>query len=130
MHLFEVEDNVIRRSERANWGNYHMKGDRHLPTPNEPAGLVVNYWLKRASRRAVNIVVHDSGGNEVATLEGPREAGFQRVRWDTSAVKDVEAGEYTVTLARGDTRLFRKATLRPPRAFAIGQQPADLTEAR
>lgn len=130
MHLFDVEDNVIRRSERSDWGNYHMKGDRHLATPNEPAGLVVNYYLGKPSRRDVTVIVRDESGTEVAKLEGPREAGFHRLRWDTAGEKDLEPGRFSVTLERGSDRIEKQANLRAPRAFAIGQQPADLAGPR
>jgi hypothetical protein len=129
-HLFAIEPNVIRRSERQEWGNYHLRGDRHLATDNEPAGLVINYYLKNASSEAAEIAITDTDGNEVARFEGDANAGMNRAHWDTADVEDIGPGRYRVTLESGDQILEQEAELIPPRAFAIGPQSGPLIAPR
>lgn len=121
MHLFDIESGVIRRSERADWGAYHMKGDRHLATENEPAGLSVIYYLKNASEEPASVSILDATGNEVAKLEGGVDAGVNRVHWDTVAAEDILPGVFKVTLTVGAGTQSKFARLRPAREFAIGQ---------
>lgn len=120
VHLFDIEANVVARSQRSDWGAYHLQGDRHLRTENEPAGLTVHYLLGVGVER-VEVVVSDDGGREIARLEGTAEPGLNRLQWDTQDIADTLApGSYTVTLVVGDTRLSKPATLKAPRAFPIG----------
>lgn len=122
-YLFDVEDNVVRRSERSSWGAYHMKGDRHLATPNEPAGFAIHYYLPRAAAGDVVVTVHDESGNEHARIAGERGPGVHRVHWDSAAVEGLEPGRFRVTLSAAGRRIERFATLEPPRAFPVGQVP-------
>jgi photosystem II stability/assembly factor-like uncharacterized protein len=52
---------------------------------NPPFGAWFDYFLPRELEGKVAIVVSDSAGREVRTLEGPGEAGFHRVVWDLVA---------------------------------------------
>ena len=125
LHLFDVESAVIRRSERADWGAYHMSGDRHLATGNEPPGFTVNYYLNEASATPVVIKIRDAGGAELASLEGEGSVGLNQVHWDSSESEDATPGMYRITVQSGDLAESRFAKLRPPRAFSIGQDGRD-----
>jgi hypothetical protein len=105
-----------------------MTGDRHLATENEPAGLVINYFLKDALEQKVQVVIRSATGEEVATLEGDSESGINQLLWDSSAVEGVGAGVYRVTVSAGGMKESTFAKLLPPRAYAIGQSGGDLHE--
>jgi len=128
VHLFDIESRVIRRSERAGWGAYHMSGDRHLATDNEPAGLTINYYLKESREQKTSITIHDATGTEVATLEGDSNSGLNQVHWDTSEIEDVNPGIYRITLLAGESKPMKFAKLLPVRAFPIGQLDSDLAD--
>lgn len=129
VHLFAIEANVAAHSERADWGSYHLRGDRHLRTDNEPAGLVINYLLGIDEGDNVEIVVSDSEGRDVATLAGSAKRGLNRVVLDSGTDGEALApGDYVVTLVRGASQLARPATLKPPRAFPIGPASGPLRE--
>jgi len=131
VHLFDIEPNVVRRSDREEWGAYHMRGDRHLRTDNEPAGLAIYYLLGNKRLNSVEIVIRDADGNEVAKLDGTTASGLNRVVWDTGESEDeILPGDYTVTLVAGRTRLTKPATLEPPRAFAIGPASGPMIDDR
>jgi hypothetical protein len=121
VHLFDIEANVVSRSDRETWGSYHMRGDRHLRSENEPAGLTIHYLLTSNSVKGVEITVQDADGNDVASLEGTTDTGLNRVQWNTAESEAAIApGVYTVTLVVGRERISKSAVLKPPRAFAIG----------
>ena len=128
LHVFNVESNVLRHSERKEWGAYHMSGDRHLATENQPAGLTINYYLKEALEQKVQVVIRSATGEEVATLVGDSESGINQLLWDSSAVEGVGAGVYRVTVSAGEMKESTFAKLLPPRAYAIGQSGGDLHE--
>ena len=131
IHLFDIEPNVVRRSDRARWGAYHMRGDRHLRTENEPPGLAIYYLIGTDRFESVEVVISDATGREVATLEGAANRGLHRVNWDSGDSEDeIEPGDYSVMLTAGRERLSKPATLKPPRAFAIGPATGDLAEGR
>ena len=108
-----------------------MRGDRHLRTENEPAGLAIYYLLGKKPAKKVEIVISDEDGDEVARLEGTTDQGLNRVQWDTGDSEDeILPGDYTVTLIAGRKRQTRPATLEPPRAFAIGPASGPMIEDR
>jgi hypothetical protein len=131
VHLFDIEPNVVSRSDRASWGSYHMRGDRHLKTDNEPAGLAINYLLGKPNTKKATITIRDADGNEVADLEGTTDQGMNRVQWDpTDSEEEVLPGDYTVELKVGRDRITKPATLKAPRAFAIGPASGPLEDDR
>ncbi len=111
-HLFEIESKPGREMEA--WGNYELYGDRHITTPNEPVGLVINYYLKEKVESEVTLSVSDPYGAAIRKLEATGEAGLNRVVWDLEDQdeKKVSPGEFVVTLELGDTKLSRRARVR------------------
>jgi photosystem II stability/assembly factor-like uncharacterized protein len=126
IYLFDIESRAIRRSEREGWGAYHMSGDRHLETENEPAGLTINYYLKESPAQKPSIAIHDATGEELAILEGESDPGVNQVQWDTSEIEDIDPGIYRITLLAGDSKQVKFAKLLPPRAFPVGRNNDDL----
>jgi photosystem II stability/assembly factor-like uncharacterized protein len=81
-HLFSVKPTV----QRVTWqfgANDYLFGQRHLQTPNEPQGMMIRYYLAKATGASATIVVADSAGREVARLDGPGVAGINTVVWNT-----------------------------------------------
>jgi hypothetical protein len=130
VHLFAVEPKIQwpRRSIGGSIG-----GDRQFVAPNEPAGLVVNYWLKADRDGKVMVRISDPYGEQVSLLEGKSTAGLQSVVWDfrrTAApgqtpaaapqgggrggqVRLAPPGEYVVALEIGEQKWTQRATVRP-----------------
>jgi photosystem II stability/assembly factor-like uncharacterized protein len=125
VHFFEIEDNIISGSTRADWGAYHMMGDRHLQTPNEPAGLAIRYYLRNEPRDVVELQIEDDNGNIVATPDATANAGLNLVHWDSSGVEDIEPGRFHVILQVNGASIRKEANLKPPIMFPIG--PAALS---
>ena len=49
---------------------------------NPPYGASINYWLGDASPGGATVHIADAAGNPVRSLDGPAEAGINRVWWD------------------------------------------------
>ncbi len=111
-----------RRPEGA-LGNYRLFGDRLIVTPNEPNGLTFTYYVKEARER-VTLTITDLSGAPVRTLEGTAKAGINRVVWSFqptgspgrsrgSTQREVEPGEYVVTLRVGEKEYTQRARVLP-----------------
>ncbi|HWK12649.1 MAG TPA: hypothetical protein VNR64_21490, partial [Vicinamibacterales bacterium] len=59
-------------------------GQKNFRGENPPPGASINYWLKSAAKD-VKITISDMSGKEVRTLEGPKDAGVNRINWDLRA---------------------------------------------
>jgi photosystem II stability/assembly factor-like uncharacterized protein len=108
------------------------EGDRVFNAPNEPAGVVVHYFLKAAVKDKVVVRIADLYGEEMAAIDGKGEAGLQSVVWPMRrppAKKDatgpgaaqperygrarlVPPGEYVVTLEAAGRKLVRRVLVR------------------
>ncbi len=108
VYLFDVRP-VSFRIE-SGWGNYHLYGDRHLSTPNDPNGFVVSYYVRRPLAAAPSITIADPFGSVLHTMEGPTSAGIHRVVWEPR--RPVPEGPYVVTLAAGGTKVTKRTTVR------------------
>jgi hypothetical protein len=131
-HLFAVEPK-IQWPRRAIGGS--IGGDRQFVAPNEPAGLVVNYFLQSEVKEKVAIRITNAAGDTMAVVEGKGAAGLNSVVWDfrragaqrpsqggageapAAAAPRMQAalappGEYTVVLEVGDKKLSTRATVR------------------
>ena len=141
VHLFDPEPKTQRVTRDFGAEDY-LFGDRHLLTPNEPNGIVVNYYLKAAAKAKAKITVTDPFGTEWAGLEGPAEAGINRVIWDmkrqiTKAEENKAAfersrdvfarwappGEYIVILEVGSQKFTRKTRIIKRTGWSIGPSP-------
>jgi len=131
VHLFAVEPRIpwpVRRRKLEG-----SDGDRKFSAPNEPAGLVINYYLKAAANDKVVIRVTDPYGEPVAVLEGTGAAGLNSIVWDmrrapaqapagpgqaTGQARPrfaplVPPGDYVVVLETGGQKLTQRTRVRP-----------------
>lgn len=130
VHLFEIEPKVqwIYKSRGGNFGH------RRFNVPNEPLGVVVNYYLKENAAEDVVVTFSDPYGQELARLKGSKGSGLHHVLWnmrETLSKEEIEKrreqygprytprgdlmppGEYVVTLEVGDQKFSKKARILP-----------------
>lgn len=137
IYLFEVEPRA-QRVTRSFGANDYLFGNRHLLTPNEPNGVVINYYLKNKVNERINITITDPYGQEIAKLEGKTNAGINTVVWDMRRrmerreevaqirrSRDVLAqlvppGEYVIILEIGDKKLTQKALITRTTGWSLG----------
>jgi hypothetical protein len=79
-HLFDIAPRPFYGFR--NLGNYNLFGDKYLEVPNEPEGLTVMYSLRDAAGAPARVTVSDIAGRAIATLDGPADAGINRVLWN------------------------------------------------
>ena len=113
-HLFAPEPKG-RRVE-SGWGNYPLFGWRHVVTPNEPNGILLDVYQRRVGSAPIRLRVQDGGGNEVWAHEEPGAPGLHRIVFPLQARRGrpVEHGEYTVTLEAGNVSQTRTLVVKPP----------------
>lgn len=137
IYFFEVEPKA-QRVTRNFGANDYLFGDRHLLTPNEPNGVVINYYLKNKVNERIDITITDPYGQEIAKLEGKTNAGINTVVWDMRRrierqeeaapirrSRDVLAqwvppGEYIIILEMRDKKLMQKARITRTTGWLIG----------
>ncbi len=144
-HLFAIEPAV----QRVTWvfgANDYLFGQRHFSTPNEPNGMVIQYYLKNTAARAT-VVITDASKQEVARLQGTGAAGINTVVWNTRRDAGGAAGrggggggrggpplveqlmplgDYTVTVdfgGAGETKLTGPAKIAKTQGWSIGLTP-------
>jgi photosystem II stability/assembly factor-like uncharacterized protein len=137
VHLFTIEPKS--QLVTHGWGNYHLYGDRHLSTPNEPNAVAIHYYLKNPTGEEIAIRIMDSSGKVISELKGGNSAGLHRVLWNMQPMPPegqegqgrffgrgamVEPGEYTVILNIGDKELTQKALIKNRSGWAIGPFPS------
>ncbi len=92
VHLFEPRDAVLwkrdTRMARSVTGNKTWRGT------SSPAGTAISYYLANAERDGVEVTITDlRSGDVFRGLEGPGEAGLNRVQWDLRGdQRDTPAG--------------------------------------
>jgi hypothetical protein len=77
-HLFKPRPSILWDHDRTAW---HGGGADRFRAKNPP-DAIFSYYLKGAASSAVRLQVVDAAGTVVRDLEGPRDAGIQRVTWD------------------------------------------------
>ena len=115
VHLFAVEPK-IQWPRRTMGGT--IGGDRQFAGPNEPAGLVVNYWLRREVTDKAAVSILNAADETVAVLEGKGAAGLNSVLWDfrRTGVQPPPAGGAQAPEAGGPRR---QAALAPPGEYVV-----------
>ena len=140
IHFFEIEP-TAERVVRDFGAEDYLFGDRHLKTANEPNGIAVNYYLKSKAKEKAKITITDPYGAELATLEGPTEAGMNRVIWAMKRpapkrgpgfarmqrprdplAQWVLPGEYLVVLEAAGKKLTQKARITKMTGWSFGPE--------
>jgi photosystem II stability/assembly factor-like uncharacterized protein len=113
VHLFDVEPRTPRNE--SGWGNYDLYGDRVHSTPNEPNGLVVNYYLREKTDAKVTLRVATPSGQLVRLLDGSAAAGLNSVVWNLRDQnrRETGPGQYVVTVVVGAREWVTSSTVRP-----------------
>ena len=134
IYFFKVEPKVQWMAHTYG-GNYNLYGHRHLSTPNEPEGIVIDYYLKDEVKEKVKITISDSDGKIISRLEGKTNAGINSVIWNmrrqTTKQENaqmrrrgrgtlVNPGEYVVILEVGDKKLTQKALIKKRAGWTVG----------
>jgi hypothetical protein len=152
VHLFDVKS-TVQRISRAFAANDYLFGQRNVQTPNEPNGMIIQYYLKAEATAKPTITITDSKGQQAARLTGGGQAGINSVRWTTRDRGDeadggrggrgggaagggrqagpgvnvldqwAPLGEYTVTLDVGGKTFTRKAQITKMQGWSIGATP-------
>jgi photosystem II stability/assembly factor-like uncharacterized protein len=138
-HLFGIKP-VVQRVTWVFGANDYLFGQRHFSTPNEPNGMVIQYYLKNAGAGLATVVITDASKQEVARLQGTATAGINTVVWNTRRDAGggrggggrggptmvemlMPLGEYTVTVEAGAARLTAPARIVKTQGWSIGLTP-------
>ncbi len=91
VHVFSIQP-TIQRIPWSFGANDYLFGQRHLQTPNDPPGMVIQYYLKNAGNSPANIVITSASGESMARLTGSTKTGINTVVWSTRAGAAGRAG--------------------------------------
>jgi hypothetical protein len=103
-HLFAVEPRAAYNFRAL--GNYRLFGHKYIEVPNEPDALIINYYLREKQAEGAQIGIANIKGEVLAQLEGPSDAGLNRVQWNmrpgsSSAGRGESAGSDSRQSGRG-----------------------------
>tara|TARA_B100000809_G_scaffold114133_1_gene112575 strand:- start:325 stop:3012 length:2688 start_codon:yes stop_codon:yes gene_type:complete len=118
-HLFGIEPRPYYGFRAL--GNFHLYGHKYLEVPNEPDGLVINYYLREAQKGGATITIKDISGVEVASRTGTSEAGINRVLWNMRPGEDIGGEGHSG---------FRRREGRPPLAPGDYQITVEVVDER
>jgi photosystem II stability/assembly factor-like uncharacterized protein len=112
-------------------GRGGMCGDDQYGVASPPPQATFNYWVRERDRDGAKLTVKDSAGRLVRDLEGPAEAGLNRVSWDLTREREqrydppeaeragqfvfVPAGTYRVELKVGKEKSSSKLVVSYPK---------------
>ncbi len=117
MDLFDIEP-------KTRWGfgsqgmNYQLYGNKYIQVPNEPEGIIVNYYMKEASSDSARVSIADASGRIVFQNSAIRRAGLNRVVAGSGGGRGgapaaaLTPGDYTVTLDVAELKLSKPAVLK------------------
>ena len=119
--LFDIEPKpLMNYSEQAQWGNIELMGNKHLSTPNEPNGLIINYFLKNNSKELPKIEIYDNADKLIKTISGKKEAGLHSIVWGLDKTQEkgkrrerVLPGNFKITLTVDGTALTKTGVVKP-----------------
>ena len=126
---------VVLLNPRPAHGSYMlprggMWGDDQYGSKSPPPQATFNYWVRERDRDGAKLTVKDSTGRVVRELEGPAEAGLNRITWDLSREREqrydppeaeragqfvfVAAGSYTAELKVGKEKSSARLVVNHP----------------
>jgi hypothetical protein len=105
---------------------------------NPPYGAPINYYLKSEGSEKVEITILDAEGRVVRSIEGPKDAGINRIWWDlryeaTTEIKLLTSPPYAPEIGVGPEgwRAFpgggRLSVLIPPGNYTVRLTAGDQT---
>jgi photosystem II stability/assembly factor-like uncharacterized protein len=119
--LFDIRPAIAYLPDRQR--GQQTGGQKAFAGENPPRGAMINYYLKAPASAGVTITIADVIGRTVRTLEGPKDAGINRVNWNLApqplggraaafaggrgGAQAVDPGTYIVTLSV-DGKTFTK----------------------
>jgi photosystem II stability/assembly factor-like uncharacterized protein len=128
--LFDIRPAVAWMTDRQR--GQQTGGQKAFAGENPPRGAAIGYFLKTAAPAEVRISIADGSGRVIRTLDGPRNAGLNRVHWNLAAQTGqagrfgggpstplgagrggtpVAPGTYMVTLEAGGKKLSKPLTV-------------------
>jgi photosystem II stability/assembly factor-like uncharacterized protein len=111
--LFDVKPAMLFDTR----GSHALSGTKTLVAQNPAFGATIRYFLSDKSRSPVRLIIADSLGNKVASLDAGNEPGFHQLIWDLKPSKDskigkdrtkIVPGEYSVRLEAGPLSAVKK----------------------
>jgi len=124
LHLFPARPATILQR----WKHESYSAQRIFIGPNPPAGAILTYYVKTPGKARAAISIRDSG-MVVRQLEGPMDAGFNRVIWDLRSGAPaaltsqrgpfVVPGTYTVVVRAAGRESTATVKVDPDPAFSI-----------
>jgi hypothetical protein len=126
VYFFEVEPRA--QFQASGWGNYKLYGDRQIATPNEPEGLIFNYYIRdtiESTEDYANLTpetmpgparftITDPYGTFIREIVLPRKGKMNRAVWDmrNEGNELVPSGEYAITLEVAGEKHTQRARIR------------------
>jgi len=105
-HLLDIEPKALRL-EGTQFANYHLYGNRHIRTPNEPNGLCIRYFTRNATD-STQVSIKDINGKVLRTWKVLPKAGLNELIWNfraaatggrrRNAENPVAPADYVITL--------------------------------
>jgi photosystem II stability/assembly factor-like uncharacterized protein len=128
VYLFDVKPKA-RYGFGTQGMNFELYGDKHLRVPNEPEAFAVTYYVQADQQTRARVTVADERGAVVRQLDGPAQAGLNRVfvplggggrgrgagggRGANPPVAPLALGTYQVSLVVAGKTLIKPAVVRP-----------------
>lgn len=124
MHLFQIQDEIQWKYLPRG----RIYGQRQFTAPNEPVGVKIYYYLKKALPEEALITISDPYGKKVRELKGKTDAGINKVIWDMRGEPEkksdeedsrskrgewVPPGEYVVKIHVGEKTLSTQCLIKP-----------------
>jgi photosystem II stability/assembly factor-like uncharacterized protein len=116
-HLFQVEPRPAYGFRAL--GNFHLFGHKYIEVPNEPDALAITYYLRAALAGGARVTIGDMQGQAIAQLDGPSNAGLNRVLWNMRPAAGTGRGGRGVALPAADYRIT--VELREQKASVTGR---------
>jgi photosystem II stability/assembly factor-like uncharacterized protein len=127
-YLFNIEEKYYR-VPRTFGANYHLYGNRHLRAPNEPNGLVINFYLGKPPADSSMIMISDASGKTVFQTRIGARQGLNSFAWNFNADRrgslysmpsvPLAPGELTVQLKTGGKELVRKTKFKGIKGWPV-----------
>jgi hypothetical protein len=84
IHLFAVESKY-NRVPRNLGGNYQLYGSSHIRVPNEPNGLVINFYSREDGKDSASVSISDENNKVLFQRKIQPVRGLNSVVWNFNA---------------------------------------------